>query len=70
MKILVKFDSERTVAVRAEELQELIHSGKILSFRRNDDEWVQIGVGPIRGMGGRYRGTGAAGKRPVHVKGT
>ncbi len=56
MKILVKFNNERTTAVRTEELEELIQSGQIFAFRRNEDEWVTIGVDPIRGMGGRYRG--------------
>jgi len=56
MKILVKYCDLRSGLVRSEELQEMIQSGKILSFRRHDDEWVRIGVDPIRGMGGRYRG--------------
>ncbi len=56
MKILVKFVDERSGVVRADELHDLIQSRKIIAFRRNDDEWVKIGVDPIRGMGGRYRG--------------
>ncbi|MSM38434.1 MAG: hypothetical protein GJT30_02245 [Geobacter sp.] len=56
MKILVKYCDLRSGLVRAEELQEMIQTGKILSFRRNEDEWVRIGVDPIRGTGGKYRG--------------
>lgn len=56
MKIPVKFHDLKTGVVRAEELHELIQTRKIVSFRRDDDEWVKIGVDPIRGMGGNYRG--------------
>lgn len=56
MKIPVKYTDFRSGVVRSEELQELIITRKIMSFRRDDDEWVKIGVDPIRGMGGRYRG--------------
>ncbi|RII24957.1 MAG: hypothetical protein CXR31_15625 [Geobacter sp.] len=56
MRILVKFTDLRSSVVRADELQELIQSGKVLAFRRSDDEWVKIGVDPIRGTGGRYKG--------------
>jgi hypothetical protein len=56
MKIRVKFNGEGTASVRAEELEELIKSGRIISFCRNDEEWIRIGVDPVRGMGGRYRG--------------
>ena len=56
MRILVKFTDLRSSVVRAEELQELIQSGKVLAFRRNDDEWVKIGVDPVRGAGGNYKG--------------
>lgn len=56
MKILVKYCDLRSGLVRSDELQEMIQLGKILSFRRNEDEWVRIGVDPIRGMGGKYRG--------------
>ncbi len=54
-KIRVRFDNETTAFVRKEELQELIQSGKIVSFYRND-EWVKVGVDPVRGVGGKYRG--------------
>jgi len=56
MRILVKYNDLRSGVVRADELQELIQSGKLLAFRRDDDEWVRIGVDPIRGIGGGYRG--------------
>jgi hypothetical protein len=56
MKIPVKFADFRSGVVRSDELQELILTRKIMSFRRDDDEWVKIGVDPVRGMGGRYRG--------------
>ena len=56
MRILVKYKDLKSGVVRADELQELIQSEKLLAFRRDDDEWVRIGVDPVRGMGGRYRG--------------
>lgn len=55
MKIPVKFADLRSGVVRSEDLQELIQTRKIMSFHRND-EWVKIGVDPIRGIGGKYRG--------------
>lgn len=56
MRILVKYKDLKSGVVRADELQELIQSEKLLAFRRDDDEWVRIGLDPVRGTGGRYRG--------------
>ena len=56
MRILVKYKDLKSGVVRTDELQELIQSEKLLAFRRDDDEWVRIGVDPVRGTGGRYRG--------------
>lgn len=57
MKIPVVFADQKRGLVKAEELQNLIEESAIVSFLRSDGESVQIGVDPIRGMGGRkYRG--------------
>lgn len=57
MKIPVVFADEKRGLVKAEELQRLIDEAAIVSFLRSDGECVQVGVHPVRGMGGRtYRG--------------
>ena len=57
MKIPVVYPDERRGLVKAEELQKLIDESAIVSFLRSDGESVQVGVDPVRGMGGRnYRG--------------
>ncbi len=57
MKIIVKYeDRGGHGVVRADELQELIQTKKILAFRRLDEEWVKIGVDEVRGNGGNYKG--------------
>ena len=56
MKIVVKYEDRGPGVVRADELEELIQSKKIVAFRRSDEEWVNIGVDEIRGKGGKYKG--------------
>lgn len=57
MKIPVIYSDQRRGIVRKDELQELIQSNKVLSFQRQYDDWVKVGVDPTRGAGGRrYRG--------------
>lgn len=57
MKIPVIYSDQRRGIVRKDELQELIQSNEVVSFQRQNDDWVKIGVDPTRGAGGRrYRG--------------
>ncbi len=57
MKISVIYSDQRRGIVREDELQELIQSNRVVSFQRQYDDWVKIGVDPTRGTGGRrYRG--------------
>lgn len=53
MKIPVIYLDLSDGIVEAKELDRLIAEEKIVSFRRKDDDWVRIGIDPVRGMGTR-----------------
>ena len=55
MRISVFFVDGSSGAVRAEELETLIKSKRIESFRRYG-EWVRVDSDPVRGQGGNYEG--------------
>jgi hypothetical protein len=55
MFIPVIFSDDSTQLVKPDELDELIHSREIISFRRSDG-WVQIGVDPVRIKKNQYTG--------------
>lgn len=56
MKIPVIYADRKSGVVRAEELQDLLETLKIVSFKRSGG-WVKVGIDPVRGEGGRkYRG--------------
>lgn len=50
-KIKVVFSNGLIDHIRPEVLEKLIASNKIDQFERTDG-WVQVGIDPIRGMGG------------------
>ena len=57
MKIPVVYIDQSEGIVESRDLDLLIREEKITSFRRRNDDWVRIGVDPVRGMGGkRYTG--------------
>ncbi|MCM0083787.1 hypothetical protein L4X63_19550 [Geomonas sp. Red32] len=63
MKIPVVYSDNSPGWVRPEELQQLIDEAAIVSFLRSDGEAVQVGVDPVRGVGGRiYMGPERRGK--------
>jgi len=65
MKIQVVFADQQRGFVRAEELQGMIQRQDIVSFWRSDGENVLVGLGRVRGMGGRlYRGPERRGNVP------
>lgn len=51
MPLLVKFVNDGTEYVAMHELNHLLTSGKVESFLRSGNEWVDPKVGPIRGQG-------------------
>lgn len=51
MKIPVIYLDLTDGIVEAKELDRLISEERIVSFRRKSDEWVRIGIDPVRGMG-------------------
>jgi hemerythrin len=53
MKIPVIYVDLTDGIVDAHQLDLLIREEKIVSFRRNEDEWVRLGIDPVRGGGGR-----------------
>ncbi len=55
MVIRVMYYNNKYDMVKPSFLNELISSGKIKKFLRSDG-WATIGISPIRGMGGAYRG--------------
>ena len=55
MKISVFFVDGSSGAVSAEELETLIKSKRIMSFRRYG-KWVRVDYDPVRGQGGNYEG--------------
>ena len=55
MKISVFYVDGSSGAVRAEELETLIKSKRIMTFRRYG-EWVRVDYDPVRGQGGDYKG--------------
>jgi hypothetical protein len=55
MKISVFFVDGSSGAVCADELETLIKSTRIMSFRRHG-EWVRVEYDPVRGQGGNYKG--------------
>jgi len=55
MKISVFFVDGSSGAVSAEELETLIKSKRIMSFRRYG-KWVRVDNDPVRGQGGKYEG--------------
>jgi hypothetical protein len=55
MLIPVIFSDNSPGQAKTEELDELINNRKIISFRRSG-RWVRVGLDPVRGDGGRYKG--------------
>ena len=53
MKIPVIYFDQSEGIVETRDLDPLIREDKIISFRRQNDDWVKIGVDPVRGMGGK-----------------
>lgn len=53
MLIPVIYSDNSPGQAKSEELDYLIRSRKIITFRRSDG-WVRIGFDPIRGDGGKY----------------
>ena len=53
MKIPVIYVDLSDGLVEAKDLDLLIKEEKIISFKRRSDDWVRIGIDPVRGMGGR-----------------
>jgi hypothetical protein len=55
MHIKVIYVDNSAGLVKASTLEQLIHTGKIVAFRRSSG-WAKIGRDPVRGGGGRYEG--------------
>lgn len=55
MNIQVIYFDNTPGLVRAERLEELIKTRRIMAFRRTGC-WVRVGRDPVRGCGGKYSG--------------
>lgn len=55
MLVRVMYQNAKFDMVKTFVLDELISSGKLKKFHRSQ-EWVTVGVDPVRGMGGSYKG--------------
>jgi hypothetical protein len=53
MKIPVIYVDLSTGVVEPDVLDQLLRDEKIASFRRRDDDWVRVGIDPIRGVGNK-----------------
>ena len=53
MKIPVIYLDLSSGVVEPDVLDRLLYEEKIVSFRRRDDDWVRIGIDPVRGAGGK-----------------
>jgi hypothetical protein len=55
MLIPVIFSENSAGLAKPQQLDELMRNRKIICFRRSD-AWVRVGLDPVRGDGGNYKG--------------
>lgn len=55
MLVRIMYQNDKYDMVKTSALDELISSGRLKKFHRSQ-EWVTLGVDPVRGRGGLYKG--------------